>query len=190
MAICAEPNGWRTSIVVTRKHADKSIVVKTVLAPIDFSHPSEGVVRSAIALARAVGARLVLLNVTSRMSIAGGRVSLSLAAADLAAEAERDAARRLSRLQRSLCDDGVTAHVLHATGDPRQCIVDHAEQLSANYVVMAAHGNRVFDQSLMGGVASGVLRRASCPVVIVPREEGLLRREGGRKVERAQVVSA
>lgn len=161
--------------------------MKTVLAPIDLSPTSERVISSAIALARAVDARLVLLTVVPRVNVEGGALSLILAAADLAVEAERDVARRLTRLQRSLRDDGVTAHVVHASGDPRCCILEKAQELSADYVIMAAHGDHAFDRSLIGGTASGVLRRATCPVVLVPEAEESARRTP-LKVERRQLV--
>ena len=161
--------------------------MKTVLAPIDFSHASERVVSSAIKLARAVDARLVLLTVVPRVNVEGCTLSLTLAAADLAVEAEKDVARRLTRLQRSLRDDGVTAHVVHVSGDPRSCILEKARELSANYVIMAAHGDHVFDRSILGGTTSGVLRRATCPVVLVPEKEEPARRVP-LNVERRELV--
>jgi universal stress protein A len=161
--------------------------VKTVLAPIDFSHASERVISSAIKLARAVDARLVLLAVVPRVNVEGRTLSLTLAAADLAVETEKDVARRLTRLQRSLRDDGVTAHVVHVSGDPRSCILEKAEELSANYVIMAAHGDRAFDHAMIGGTASGVLRRATCPVVLIPEEEKPAQRVA-RKVERPELA--
>ena len=161
--------------------------MKTVLAPIDFSHTSERVISSAIKLARAVDARLVLLNVVPRVEVEGCTMSLTLAAADLAAEAEKDVGRRLARLQRSLRDDGVTAHVAHVSGDPRSCILEQAERFSANYVVMAAHGDHAFDRALIGGTTSGVLRRATCSVVIIPDEEKPVRRPT-RKMERLELA--
>ncbi|HTO02729.1 MAG TPA: universal stress protein [Opitutus sp.] len=161
--------------------------MKTVLAPIDFSHTSERVISSAIKLARAVDARLVLLNVIPLVRVEGCTMSLTLAAADLAAETEKDVAKRLTRLQRSLRDDGVTAHVAHVSGDPRSCILEQVEKFSANYVVMAAHGDRAFDRSMIGGTAGGVLRRATCPVVIIPEAEKPAERFT-RKVERPELV--
>lgn len=161
--------------------------MKTVLAPIDFSQTSERVISSAIELARAVDARLVLLAVVPRVKVEGCTLSLTLAAADLAVEAEKDVARRLTRLQRSLRDDGVTAHVVHSSGDPRSCILEKAEELSANYVIMAAHGDCAFDRSMIGSTTSGVLRRATCPVVLIPEEDKPAQRVA-RKVERPELV--
>ena len=161
--------------------------MKTVLAPIDFSHTCERVISSAITLARAMNARLVLLTVVPRIDVEGCTLSLTLAAADLAVEAEKDIARRLTRLQRSLRDDGVTAHVAHVSGDPRSCILEQAKQLSANYVVMAAHKDRAFDRAIIGGTASGVLRRATCSVVIIPNEEKPERR-AARKLDRLELA--
>src|SRR5688500_4625739 len=68
----------------------RSKPMKTVLAPIDFSPATEGVVRAAIALARSIDAGLVLLHVIPELRITGGTVSLTLAATDLMAEEVKD----------------------------------------------------------------------------------------------------
>jgi universal stress protein A len=157
--------------------------MKTVLAPIDFSPASEAVIRSAIALARSIDARLVLLHVIPERRITGGPVSLTLAATDLMVETTKEAVRRLTRLQRALLAEGVTAHVMHARGEPRQCILDHAQELYATYVVMAAHGDPVFDLAVMGGTVAGVLKRHPCPVVIVPHKAASPMRSASRGIE-------
>lgn len=143
--------------------------MKTVLAPIDFSNVSERVVARAIVFARAVDARLVLLHVVAPVPLIGRNLALTVTGAEWAAEAKKEAAAKLTRLQRSLRDEGVTAHAVHASGDPRECIIEQAERLSANYIVMGSHGHTAFYDLLVGSTASGVLHRATCPVVIVPR---------------------
>lgn len=142
--------------------------MKTVLAPIDFSRVSERVIEKAIALARATDARLVLLHVVAPIPIIGKNLALTLTGAELTAAAEKDAAKKLTTLQRSLRDGGVTAHAIHASGDPRECIIEQAERLTADYIVIGSHGHTAFYDLLVGSTASGVLKRASCPVVIVP----------------------
>ncbi len=142
--------------------------MKTVLAPIDFSRISGRVIAEAIALARAIGARLVLLHVVTPVPVIGSVPTLIVASGEYATAADRDAAKKLAKLQRSLRDEGVTAHAVHDNGDARMCIVAQAERLSADYIVMGSHRRTAFHDLLVGGTASGVLKSASGRVVIVP----------------------
>jgi nucleotide-binding universal stress UspA family protein len=142
--------------------------MKTVLAPIDFSRVSERVIAEAIALARAIGARLVLLHVVAPAPAVGKAPTLIAASEEVATAADREAAKKLTKLQRSLRDEGVTAHAVHVGGDTQKCIIAQAERLSADYVVMGSRGRTAFSALLMGSTASGVLKHASCRVMIVP----------------------
>jgi nucleotide-binding universal stress UspA family protein len=142
--------------------------MKTVLAPIDFSPVSLRVIEQATQIARAIGARLVLLNVVPPPpSLASG-----LDQADLAArvhlQAETEAAAKLSALQKQLRDDGVTAHVVHHVGQPGPGILEQAERLDADYVVMGSHGHGAFYDLIVGSTTTRVLKQARCAVVIVP----------------------
>ena len=46
--------------------------------------------------------------------------------------------------------------------------IEQAERLTADYIVIGSHGHTAFYDLLVGSTASGVLKSASCPVVIVP----------------------
>ena len=142
--------------------------MKTVLAPIDFSRVSERVIETAIALARASDARLVLLYVVAPVLPVGGPIALTLARAEFAEEEKRTTARFLTQIQRSLRDEGVTAQVLHFSGEPRECIIEQATRLSADLIVLGSHGHGAFYDAVMGSIACGIVKRAACPVVIVP----------------------
>lgn len=50
-------------------------------------------------------------------------------------------------------------------GDPRDSILDVAQTLRADLIVMGTHGRRGFARVVLGSVAEHVLRRADCPVV-------------------------
>ena len=142
--------------------------MKTVLAPIDFSRTSGRVIAEATTLARAIGARLVLLHVVTPAPVIGSAPTLLMASAEFAAAADREAVKKLTQLQRSLRDEGVTAQAVHDNGDARTCIVAQAEKLSADYIVMGSRGRTAFHGMLAGGTATGVLESASGRVVIVP----------------------
>ncbi len=143
--------------------------MKTVLAPIDFSPISDCVIASAISLARAVDARLVLLNVVTPLHFVGGQLARSAVSdAGTMAAAEKKAATKLARLQRKLRDDGVTAHAVHVSGDTVDCIMEQAERLTTSYIVIGSHGHSAIYDLLVGSTANGVLKGTTCPVVIVP----------------------
>lgn len=63
---------------------------------------------------------------------------------------------------------GLDVRVLVETGDPDRVIVDQAITQDASLVVMGTHGRRGFDRLFHGAVAERVLRRAPCPVLMIP----------------------
>lgn len=142
--------------------------MKTVLAPIDFSAVSRRVIDEAIGLARAIGGRLVLLHVVSPGNFAPSEFAPPGARAAYIAQAEKQARDELSALQRNLRDAGVTAHVVHQVAQPGAGIIEQAERLEADYLVLGSHGHGAFYELIVGGTASRVLKLARCPVVIVP----------------------
>jgi nucleotide-binding universal stress UspA family protein len=64
--------------------------------------------------------------------------------------------------------EALDVHVRVETGDPDQVIVDQALTQGASLVVMGTHGRRGFDRLFHGAVAERVLRRAPCPVLMIP----------------------
>ncbi len=65
-------------------------------------------------------------------------------------------------------DDGLEVRVLD--GDPRQVLPALASTLPADLVVMGQRGRNALEKLLLGSTAEAVLRRAACPVLLVPRE--------------------
>jgi nucleotide-binding universal stress UspA family protein len=50
-------------------------------------------------------------------------------------------------------------------GDPASKIVEYAENVDAELIVMATHGRNAFAHMVLGSVTSKVLRKAHCPVL-------------------------
>jgi nucleotide-binding universal stress UspA family protein len=141
--------------------------MKTVLAPIDFSRISREVINEAITLARATDARLVLLSVVPPPTVFSAEFAESNAAAGATMEAERETEAQLRHLQRTLRDRGVTAHAIHRVGQPGATIVEQAERLGADYIVMGSHGHGAFYDLIVGSTTTRVLAQAQCPVIVV-----------------------
>jgi nucleotide-binding universal stress UspA family protein len=142
--------------------------MKTVLAPIDFSDISDRVIEEAITVARAIGARLVLLNIVQPPAVLTSEYAETDMATEFCTRAERDSASRLVDLQKRLRDAGVTAHAVHQVGPPGQRIVEQAQRLDADYIVIGSHGHGAFYDLLVGSTTTRILRSAGCPIVVVP----------------------
>ena len=142
--------------------------MKTVLAPIDFSPVTPRVIDEAIRIARVTDARLVLLNVVGPTLVVSSEFAETRATTERIPEAEAEVAARLTELQRALRSTGVTAHVVHRQGPVAEGIIEQAERLDADYIVMGSHGHSAIYDLIVGSTTSAVLKRAGCPVVIAP----------------------
>ncbi len=142
--------------------------MKTILAPIDFSTVSDAVVAQAAALALALEGRVVILSVIQPPVIATEYAPVMENIAEITAAGEKNAARRLAAIQEKLQIDGVPNEAIQLVGAPIPHILEQAEKVAADYVVMGSHGHTALYDLLVGSTTHGVLLRAKCPVVIVP----------------------
>lgn len=144
--------------------------MKTILAPIDFSTATEGVIEAACTLARATQNKVLLLHVvqppvlTSDYGLAVENFQEAIAIS------EKHSAKRLAEISdrlRTLHPD-LAVETRQVNGPPILEILDAAKLYSAAYIVMGSHGHNAFYDLLVGTTTHGVLRKASSPVVIVP----------------------
>jgi nucleotide-binding universal stress UspA family protein len=142
--------------------------MNTVIAPIDFSRASRGVIDEAIRLARSVQGRVVVLHVVKPPVYASEVAPVAGTSGEMTAEVEREAREQLLQMQRQLMRKGISVETVCTTGSPIRRIVEQAHTQAARYIVLGAHGHTALRQLVVGGTASGVLKRAGCPVVVVP----------------------
>jgi universal stress protein A len=156
--------------------------MKTILAAIDFSPVTKSVLAQATALARAIRARLVLLNVVQPPMIVTDLAPLVGEALQLTAEIERGSRRHLHEIQKRLVSGGARVDTVCLQGFPTGVIIAHAKKMAADYIVLGSHGHTAFYDLVAGSTANGVLKRAPCPVVVVPAApKTAKRRRSGRK---------
>src|SRR4051812_44930942 len=114
--------------------------MKTILAPVDFSTASDAVVTEAAALARALQGRVVFLNVVQLPVTISEYAPLLQNVSEMTAACEKHGARELEKLEAKLAADFVTAESVQLVGAPIPLIVEEAEKLEADYIVMGSHG--------------------------------------------------
>lgn len=142
--------------------------MQTLLAPIDFSGASDDVVQAASELAGILGARIVLLHVvqppvvTSDFGVGLDNVQ------ELMVISEKAATKNLDRQKARLEKKGLETQTIVATGSPIASILKEADRTKASYIVMGSHGHTAFYDLLVGSTTQGVLKRAKCPVMVLP----------------------
>ena len=150
--------------------------LQSVLCPVDGSPCSELALRHAAEWCRRTGARLVVLSVRP---IAPTPALWLTTASALPAEAP-DAAERA---REALAEDvrgavelaGVQVEV--AEGSIVGEILRVARERAADAIVMGTHGLSGVDRLVLGSVTEKVVRKASCPVLVVPPAAGAPRLE-------------
>jgi nucleotide-binding universal stress UspA family protein len=138
---------------------------KTILVATDFSDTAEEALDYAIALAGKLGSKLYLLNAIGLPTF-GVVPELGVAATSTMIDGiVADNQQALDKLLAAKAPTKI--HTLMRTGDPRDLIVDTAAEVGADLIVMGTHGRRGVTRALLGSVAEGVLRHATCPVLTI-----------------------
>ncbi|MGD8861142.1 MAG: universal stress protein [Myxococcales bacterium] len=156
---------------------------QTIVCAIDFSPESEHAAQYAADLAGAWGAQLLLLHVLEDAAYAHSPLAEQspVASASLArsaeahrAEAERDLASLAARLQARPTASGAALRVGTRIGEgvPYAVVVETAERLGADAIVIGTRPRSRLSRALLGSVAERVVRLASCPVFTIPMALG------------------
>jgi nucleotide-binding universal stress UspA family protein len=127
--------------------------------------------RVASALAEPLGARVALVYVVdlARVSLAAADPTGAgaLTAAELLAEEEQLGRTVLERAAARFPHDRV--ETLLREGVPAEEVVAVAQEWRADLILVGTHRRGGLARLVLGSVAEGVLRRAPCPVLVVPK---------------------
>jgi nucleotide-binding universal stress UspA family protein len=134
--------------------------LKKILFPTDYSSLSDAPLAYATALARDMGATLLIVHVEEPpMAYGGGEMYYGVA------EPDYDALRRMLENVKPT-DPAVPCERRLVTGDPAGAIADLAASEGVDLIVMGTHGRTGLRRLLMGSIAEAVVRTAPCPVLI------------------------
>jgi nucleotide-binding universal stress UspA family protein len=142
-----------------------------VLVAVDFSAVAERVLELAASLARSCGAQLTLVHVAAPdpafvgMDVGPDTVR-SGRARELRAE-HRDLQARAETLRQA----GLDAKALLIEGPTVEKLVEEARRLGVDAIVVGSHGHGLIHRALVGSTTEGLIRSATCPVVVVPAAE-------------------
>jgi nucleotide-binding universal stress UspA family protein len=140
-------------------------MIKRVVLPIDFSARNNGAVHYVEALARYFQAELKILHVLPPPHYEALSLEVSgPVLADVLAGRETHAKKQLAEFLAAELEPYNVERVL-LEGDPATRIVEYANQVEADLIVMPTHGYGPFRRFILGSVTAKVLHDARCPVL-------------------------
>jgi nucleotide-binding universal stress UspA family protein len=139
---------------------------RTMLLAFDGSACSEAALETALRLAKAEEAKLIICTVVDPIQVAGEHAPAPPTQEALNEERAATAQALDTAAERARAA-GITVETIVAQGEPAYEIVQHAERSAVDAIVIGTHGRSGLKRLLLGSVAEGVLRDARVPVVIV-----------------------
>lgn len=141
---------------------------KHIMNPTDGSPLSEQAMNHAIALARAVGAKITGLTVSiAYHTFALDPVMVSDTAEQYQKDCEARAERYLAPIRDAAKKAGVPCDVVHVVAEHAyQAIIDAARSRGCDLIVMASHGRKGLSALVLGSETVKVLTHSKIPVLV------------------------
>ena len=146
------------------------IEIKTILVPIDFSEHSKKATETAIGLAKTLGANIHMTHVLHYpvQVAAPGTVAIPQ---DLWTQIRDAAARKLDKAGQTVSAEGIEVETHLTEGANAQAIIEVAEKVGADLIVMGTRGLSGLKHVMLGSVAERTVRLAPCPVMTVKTDD-------------------
>jgi nucleotide-binding universal stress UspA family protein len=173
----------RPTLVVPGSQFDASSVnvpFRRVLCAVDFSPASMSALDEAYRLFRSDGDTMRLLHVVDVAQPAAPRLALEFPIFDYTEQLKRSASSRLRRLLPPSQELSRRVHVQVAVGLVADQIVQNANEMDADVVVVGVTKRGTLDR-LLGSTTSHALARVGRPVLAVPARQG--KSLAGREVD-------
>lgn len=134
------------------------MLTNRILLATDLTDASRSAEAAALALAKRLDARLIVLHVLPERASLG----MSTIPPELS-----DPTSVEDKLQALGIREAPDADRLLLRGDPAETIVATADKEDVDLLVLGTSGRRGLSRAVLGSVAEAVVRRVNCPVVLV-----------------------
>ncbi len=138
-----------------------------VLVAYDFTDGADRALEWAVELTRSRGDILTLLNVIPATDPHGVPVAMLpiMVGSESVPDARKAAEAELQLLADERCP-GASSEVSVGASAP-DAIVQRADELGADLIVIGSHGRGALARAILGSVAGSVVQNAHCPVTVV-----------------------
>jgi universal stress protein A len=149
---------------------NRTLRLKKILAPIDFSPASQNAFKYALRLAQEFGGELTLLYVLEPESMTGF-VAIPEATAFVEGDIVAAGKNLRTLIAAAYKGNGKRPHWKLRGGIPSHEIVEVAKEMDVDLIVIATHGYTGWKHFCIGSTAERVVRAAPCPVLVVREKE-------------------
>ena len=142
-----------------------SFTARKIVVPIDFSTSSEKAIRSAKDVAEDCSA-IHLIHVLYPLDA----VSPGVIWGDMDDKKREQAVKKTFKkfLKDHECQEVQTVVKF---GHPGEEIVDFAEEIGADLIIVPSHGHHGMKRFVLGSIAEKIIRYAKCPVLVLPTHQ-------------------
>jgi universal stress protein A len=157
--------------VTISEPAAPALHIQKILVPIDFSTPCNKAFKYALGFARQFGSQIVMIHVIEPAPVTG----VEPPAVEEMPRTQGELALAEEKMQGLAKASPRDAH-LHITSGIRRGVATHeivqaADELDVDLIIMATHGLRGWKHFGLGSTADRVARAAPCPVLVVRQRE-------------------
>jgi nucleotide-binding universal stress UspA family protein len=146
------------------------IDIQRILCPIDFSDYSRRALDNALAIARWYESTVTVLYVFTPTPMAmDGPGPMAFNPIALTPVDRERLCAEITAFARAESAPGIVIDAVLREGNTTGQILEEATAINADLLVLGTHGRSGFERLLLGSVAEKVVRKASCPVMTVPR---------------------
>ncbi len=142
-----------------------SFTAQKIVVPIDFSTSSEKAIRKAMEIAQDCSA-ISLIHVLYPLEA----MSPGVIWGDFDDKKREQAVKKSFKkfLKDYECQEVQTAVRF---GHPGEEVVDYAEEIGADLIIVPSHGHHGMKRFVLGSIAEKIIRHAKCPVLVLPCQE-------------------
>ena len=145
-----------------------------ILCPTDLKERSDAAVKKAVQIAHQFGSKITLLNVHEEFMDKGERKMLRVSVDKMKEKYKRIAIESKEEMKtvihRLHADDIEVDYLLHS-GKPESVIVELAEQLGTDLIVIGTDGRDNVIDFVVGTITEHVINAAPCPVLVIHYKE-------------------
>lgn len=147
---------------------EPGIAIRRILWACDFSSCALDALRWVLPIAKAYESEITALHVMPTVVPPGDQTASLADSALLQPHLHHEVAAALDRSVAAAIAAAVPVAVILREGKTAHEILETAERLPADLVVLGTHGRGAFERSVIGSVAEAVVGHARCPVITVP----------------------
>jgi nucleotide-binding universal stress UspA family protein len=159
--------------------------LRKILVPLDGSSLAEAALPTAVEMAKASGAELLLLRA------AHARTFLAVDSAEAEIRVVGEAEAYLDAVEKRLAAGGLT-RIRTAVwyGAPAPCIVEATQLYGVDLIVLSTHGRSGLGRLILGSVAESVLRGTRAPILVLRDGQAPLELPMGMAVAQPRLLAA